>query len=73
MSKQIMEWIPTTERLPEKKGDYLFTTNTYYDGPTLEIYEFDPEDNRDVEIAETGLDLTAWMPLPEPYKGGKEK
>ena len=65
------KWIPTTERLPEKKGDYLFTTNSY-SGAALEIYNFNPEDNRDVEFAKTGLDVTAWMPLPEPYQGEEE-
>lgn len=63
-------WIPVSERLPEKKGEYLFTTNSY-SGATIEIYTFDPENNWDVEFAKTSMDLMAWMPLPEPY--GEEK
>lgn len=69
-AEKVGEWIPVTERLPEKKGEYLFTTNSY-SGATLEIYNFDPENNFDVEFASTGMDLTAWTPLPEAY-GGEE-
>lgn len=61
------EWVPTTERLPEKKGSYLFTT-TGYDCARVLILSFDPDDELAVEIARTGVDLAAWMPLPEPYK-----
>lgn len=64
---KVGEWIPVSERLPEKKGEYLFTTNSY-SGVTIEIYIFDPENNRDAEFAKTGMDLMAWMPLPEAYK-----
>lgn len=66
-AEKVGEWIPVSERLPEKKGEYLFTTNSY-SGVTIEIYIFDPENNWDVEFAKTGMDLMAWMPLPEPYK-----
>ena len=64
---KVGEWIPVSERLPEKKGEYLFTTNSY-SGVEIEIYIFDPENNWDVECAKTGMDLMAWMPLPEAYK-----
>lgn len=64
---KVGEWIPVSERLPEKKGEYLFTTNSY-SGVTIEIYIFDPENNWDVEFAKTGMDLMAWMPLPEAYR-----
>ena len=67
---KVGEWIPTTERLPEKKGSYLFTT-TGYDCARVLILSFDPDDELAVEIASTGVDLTAWMPLPEVY--GEEK
>lgn len=61
------EWVPTTERLPEKKGSYLFAT-TGYDCARVLILSFDPDDELAVEIARTGVDLAAWMPLPEPYR-----
>lgn len=66
-AEKVGEWTPVTERLPEKKGEYLFTTNSY-SGATLGIYNFDPENNFDVEFASTGMDLTAWTPLPEAYR-----
>ena len=64
------EWIPVTERLPEKKGNYLFTA-TGYGCARILILSFDPDDEMDAEIASTGVDLAAWMPLPEAY-GGEE-
>ena len=65
-AERACEWIPTTERLPEKKGSYLFTT-TGYDCARVLILSFDPDDELAVEIARTGVDLAAWMPLPEVY------
>lgn len=60
------KWIPVTERLPEKKGNYLgFTGSTfmvgYYKGDAVWwILAYDRE----------GVDLfTHWTPLPEPPKG----
>lgn len=67
---KVGEWILVTERLPEKKGNYLFTA-TGYGCARILILSFDPDDELDAEIASTGVDLTAWMPLPEPY--GEEK
>ena len=66
-AEKVGEWIPVTERLPEKKGSYLFTT-TGYDCARVLILSFDPDDELAVEIARTGVDLAAWMPLPEPYR-----
>ena len=54
------QWIPCSERLPEKDGEYLTTTE---DGLC------------DVESYGDGEwfydDVVAWMPLPEPWKGEK--
>ena len=66
------EWIPCSERLPEieKSGQrrgYYLTTNGY-GSVCLTRYEF----YRD--FLKTGwqsdIQITAWMPLPEPYKVG---
>ncbi len=70
-AEKVGEWIPTTERLPEKKGSYLFTT-TGYDCARVLILSFDPDDELAVEIARTGVDLAAWQPLPEPYRAERE-
>ena len=54
------EWIPVSERLPEKDGQYLVT--------------YDREDEIKVNISyfdRHGFwvgNVVAWMPLPEPYK-----
>lgn len=61
----VQEWIPVTERLPEKDGDYLiyatvpfngrkFIAATYYEKGTYQpIWS----------------DTSHWMPLPQPPKG----
>ena len=66
--KTEQEWIPMTERLPEKRGFYLITTEKTNDvdicswnGSRFESYP-----NGCLVV----LRPLAWMPLPEPYKGG---
>ena len=59
-------WIPVSERLPEKNGCYLVSTT----GENNNII--------DMSFYIEGLwhkasRIKAWMPLPEPYKGGEEK
>ena len=70
-------WIPVTERVPEKEnGKYLVTIKYEhlcgydvcirimgYCAGTREWYRTTEE-----EWIETGS-ITAWMPLPEPYRG----
>lgn len=65
-------WIPCSERLPEieKSGQrrgYYLTTNGY-GSVCLTRYEFFHD------FLKTGwqsdIQIVAWMPLPEPYKGG---
>ena len=60
------EWIPCSKRLPEKNGRYLASwvsnlTNKYNIDSIFFAYGEWDCCNGDVE---------AWMPLPEPYKGG---
>lgn len=53
-------WIPCSERLPEERGFYLTTTKD------KAVYcDHWNEDNFD----RTEM-VIAWMPLPEPYRGG---
>lgn len=63
-------WIPVSERLPEDRELVLFSTKTdrvfegrYFDDNTdRQWYSF-----RDDTFAWDNV-VTAWMPLPEPYK-----
>lgn len=68
------EWIPVSERLPEKDGSYLVCMNWDYrnmdvlmwvDGWNC-IRRIDGKVDRESEI--DGADILAWMPLPEPYR-----
>ena len=75
-------WIPVTERLPETddevlttyivNGDktkrYTETSSYYFDG--FSGYWSSPWD--EYRIAGTRIEVIAWMPLPEPYKGVTE-
>lgn len=60
------EWIPCSERLPDKEGAYLFTCKTIsgikYVRPGV-LYS----------NGKFGSDnVIAWMPLPEPYKESED-
>jgi len=68
------QWIPCSERLPKEEKEVLVTVwnrceiasyNCALDG--LQEWRFDDFslDNEDF------LDVTAWMPLPEPYEESK--
>ena len=67
-------WIPASERLPEDRELILFSTKTdrvfegrYFDDNTnRQWYSF-----RDDTFAWNNV-VTAWMPLPEPYKEDAE-
>ena len=58
-------WIPCSERLPNKEGNYLITAQPTYNH------------TKDIRIAHWSgrwvgyvrSEILAWMPLPEPYKG----
>ena len=62
----VNQWIPCSERLPEKSGWYLCSyesklvqSTVFYDGGWF---------NANVDVN----NVIAWMPLPEPYKGVTE-
>lgn len=59
------QWIPCSERLPEQSGFYLVTYN-WFGHLSRSIQHFDGYDFK-ISTTEIG-DVTAWMPLPEPYK-----
>ena len=65
-------WIPCSERLPEKNGIYFVS---YEDADTWLLEWFNGKwfvypSNPAREETET---ITAWMPLPEPYKERREE
>ena len=65
-----MKWIPVTERLPDKFGEYLVTVQEETGNLYSDYADYDPYQQR----WKTGLFLgvrdrvTHWMPLPEPPK-----
>lgn len=67
------EWIPVSERLPEKHGCYLVTTKwkgsysgDVYIETNMAVYR---EKQKEWDCA----DVIAWKPLPEPYKAESEE
>lgn len=59
-------WIPCSERMPDKGGYYLWSAkggevkkDFYWEGHWDKAEKY-------------GYEVIAWMPLPEPYKGGEQ-
>lgn len=58
------EWIPVSERLPDKEGSYLVTAQpTYNHAKDIRIVHWG---GRWVGYSQS--EIIAWMPLPEPYR-----
>lgn len=73
------QWIPCSERLPEQYGNYLISIHGE-DEP--DIGTINPNDKRGWSLCDANgfhwasdkkLIVTAWMPLPEPYKERREE
>lgn len=64
----IPKWIPVTERLPERSGDYLITRDVI-EGYEKEACSIDYFEADTLDWDGYGDLVTAWMPLQEPYKG----
>ena len=73
------KWIPVSERLPEDGCRVLVTVNGKHNNITfvnaLEIAEYGNTEGWIIEGYLDWLDpdVTAWMPLPEPYKESEEE
>lgn len=61
------EWIPVTERLPERDGMYFVTKENEY-GRYIATEWFYQD-----KTWSTGWKVVAWMPMPKPYMEGAEK
>lgn len=76
---QVCGWIPVTERLPEEGYGVLATVNGKHNNTTfidaLEIAEYDSDEGWIIEgyLDWINPDVTAWQPLPEPYKESEEE
>ena len=76
---QVSGWIPVTERLPEDRCRVLVTVNGKHDNiiflDALETAEYDGDSGWIVKGHPKWTDpnVTAWQPLPEPYKESEEK
>ena len=64
-------WIPCSERLPGKWGDYLVTKKEI--GWNCEEYQANDIAYYDREGFHKANTVLAWMPLPEPYRRGEEE
>ena len=72
------KWIPVTEKLPEEYGEYLITwTCDQQKKPLIAIAECENNGSDAFNIkwlfdeymsAYTNIKVTAWRPLPEPFK-----
>ena len=60
---KVGEWIPCSERLPDKEGMYLITARVY---DRTEVQYVFYQENLELFIC-NGVAI-AWMPLPEAYK-----
>ena len=76
---QVGGWIPVSERLPEEGYGVLATVNGKHNNTTfidaLEIAEYDSDEGWIIEgyLDWINPDVTAWQPLPEPYKEREEE
>lgn len=62
-------WIPVTERLPEKEGQYLVSCDTDYGVEVARFYiDEDGEKYFGCDWNDPD-DIEAWMPLPPSYQG----
>ena len=64
------KWIPCTERLPEESLNSVIGWDRYRKRAVFVQYINGHWGNMG---SNESFDIVAWMPLPEPYKGGDEK
>ena len=67
LKREICEWIPVSERLPEISGLYLVSTDRYGVWATRATM-FDVGTNSWAKKGDKRATINAWMPLPDPYR-----
>jgi len=65
-------WIPCCERLPEESGYYIVTAHDGVGHRTTFVKYQKKAKSWDLTGARSYWRVIAWMPLPEPYKGGEK-
>lgn len=66
----VQEWIPCSERLPNESGWYVISVVGFENITDVSYFYSDESKWSDVSHTQS---VVAWMPLPTPYKGGKEE
>ena len=74
------EWIPCSEKLPEERGLYFVTEQNFggrkeadmHDVVSHTSYHYGDDKWSDRFYSDDVSNITAWMPLPEPYKAESE-
>ena len=64
----LVEWIPCSERLPDKEGNYLVSGKWASGKLAVDSCEYKIDYDGGYFRASHSFDVLAWMPLPEPYK-----
>ena len=75
--KDVRRWVPVTERLPEL-GEYVLISFSNFTLPCIGRYDenekggawFNGDETE--SLVSQDMYVNAWMPLPEPYRGGCE-
>ena len=66
-------WIPVGERLPDKTDIYLITFGKYETAKAVIASHYFDGEWLSLDHGYVFGTVIAWMPLPEPYKGGDEE
>jgi hypothetical protein len=66
-------WIPVSERLPKEDGNYLVTMkHKEFNQTKVTSMDFSGEFLFNDYFEKAWWEVTAWQPLPEPYKEEEE-
>lgn len=75
-----LEWIPVTERVPDKNGNYLITVRSYDETGSIDFICVDHCNSdgtwlhyKNQSDKKKDKVVIAWMPLPEPYMAGEQE